>query len=191
MRKLGAKPPQPDYLQLIQNLLTSKKSNFRDKNDTSNQSYSSEDSIISCEVAQIVNEEFSSLSELGIELANQIRSRSESGTSTQRHNSSGSLGGKSTSVATVETVLEALRYNPRQRDYNRSEINLKTPLLPRPTEMRYKSAPSLIVSRATYEPPNEDTFPRHKPSQLTQESSAELVKEDSFQILSGRTGNTR
>ena len=188
-----SEPSQPDYLQLIQNLLASKKSNFRDQNDTTNQSDLRDyDTNYSPEVAQIVSEEIlsnlSSLSELGVELANQIRSGSDSGASTQRHNSYGSLGGRSTSVTTAETVLEALRYNPRQRNINsnQSEVILKD-TFPPPIQTRYKSEPSVIVSRATREVPYKDTLMRHKPSQ----SSSTLVSEDSFQILTDRIGNTR
>ena len=178
--------PKPDYLQLIQNLLAAKKSNFIEQNDTSNQSDFTRDSVanFSSEVAQIVDEEIlsnlSSLSDLGAELANQIGSRADSGATTQRHISSGSLVGKSSSVAAAETVLEALRYNPRHIPFNQSETNVRVSLPP-PTEMRHKSTPSLNVSRATRE---------HKPDS-TQESSTEITKEDSFQILTEQTAITR
>ena len=159
-----AEAAKPDYLRLIQNFLASKKSNFENQDNTTLQ----RDSFSNSELTVLVNPDVlsnvNSLTELGVELANQIRSSSSESLS---RNSSG----KSASVATIESVLEALRYNPnhKQLTSNRSLNDLRTSHKA-PPDLRYTSAPSINVSHATRDT-NTDT------NALTDS------KEDSLEIL--------
>ncbi|KAI6656469.1 hypothetical protein LOD99_1265 [Oopsacas minuta] len=168
-----------DYLKLIQDFLASKKSNFNDQDDTSLPSEMTADS----EVTQLLNEEFlsnfTSLSELGVELANKIRPNY-----TDSGSASNSIG-KSSCVATIESVLESLRYIPQHErlSSNRRLNDIKLSDKP-PTDMGYKSAPSAIVSTC-------DT--RTEPvRELTHgHSCVDLEKEENFQVLPDPTMENR
>ena len=159
---------KPNYLRLIQNFLASKQSNFENQDNTTLQT----NSFSNSELAQLVNSDVlsnvNSLTELGVELANQIRSSSS-------ENLSRNSSGKSASVVTIESVLEALRYDPnhKQLTSNRSLNDLRTSH-ETPPDLRYKSAPSINVSHATRDT-NTDITTRIDSTRVSKEESLEIL----------------
>ena len=108
-----------------------------------------------------------SLTELGVELANQIRSSSSENLS--RHSS-----GKSVSVATIESVLEALRFDPNHKQLNSNQSLNDLRDSHKAADLRYQSAPSINVFHATRDT-NTDITSRTDSTHSSKEVSLEIL----------------
>ena len=117
------------------------------------------------------------------EIPNRIRAHhSEGATTTQRHNSSLNLNGKSTSVTTLMSVLEDLKRRKSEKTLETKPLKLSQTA---PTGLDAKSTPSLANNTSEQSSKetviSQNTTVVHGPRRV---SSVDLQSEESFQILS-------